>query len=59
MAIDFKKFNRMVDLEALRKDVENTSANGTGDFPKIHDGRYEVSPVTLELGLTKDVRPML
>lgn len=59
MAIDFKKFNRMVDLEALRKDVENTSANGTGDFPKIPDGRYEVAPVTLELGLTKDERPML
>ena len=27
MAIDFDKINRSVDLEGLRKDVENASAN--------------------------------
>ena len=35
MAIDFDKINRSVDLEGLRKDVENASENGTGDFPTI------------------------
>lgn len=38
MAIDFDKINRSVDLEGLRKDVENASENGTGDFPTIPAG---------------------
>ena len=37
MAIDFDKIDKSVDLEGLRKDVEEASANGTGDFPH-HSG---------------------
>lgn len=60
MAIDFDKINRSVDLEGLRKDVENASANGTGDFPTVPAGKYEVALVTLEIkGTKKDNRPML
>lgn len=60
MAIDFDKINRSVDLEGLRKDVENASANGTGDFPTIPAGKYEVALVSLEIkGTKKDNRPML
>lgn len=60
MAIDFDKINRSVDLEGLRKDVENASANGTGDFPTIPAGKYEVALVSLEIKGTKnDNRPML
>ena len=60
MAIDFDKINRSVDLEGLRKDVENASANGTGDFPTVPAGKYEVALVSLEIkGTKKDNRPML
>lgn len=60
MAIDFDKINRSVDLEGLRKDVENASENGTGDFPPIPAGKYEVALVSLEIkGTKKDNRPML
>lgn len=60
MAIDFDKINRSVDLEGLRKDVENASENGTGDFPTIPAGKYEVALVSLGIkGTKKDNRPML
>ena len=60
MAIDFDKINRSVDLEGLRKDVENASENGTGDFPTIPAGKYEVALVSLKIkGTKKDNRPML
>ena len=61
MAIDFDKINRSVDLEGLRKDVENASANGTGDFPTIPAGKYEVALTSLEIKGTKadPNRPML
>ena len=60
MAIDFDKINRSVDLEGLRKGVENASDNGTGDFPTIPAGKYEVALVSLEIkGTKKDNRPML
>lgn len=60
MAIDFDKINRSVDLEGLRKDVENASANGTGDFPTVPAGKYEVALASLEIkGTKKDNRPML
>jgi len=61
MAIDFDKINRSVDLEGLRKDVENASENGTGDFPTIPAGKYEVALTSLEIKGTKadPNRPML
>lgn len=60
MAIDFDKIDKSVDLEGLRKDVEEASANGTEDFPTIPAGKYEVALVSLEIkGTKKDNRPML
>ena len=61
MAIDFDKINRSVDLEGLRKDVENASENGTGDFPTIPAGKYEVALASMEIKGTKadPNRPML
>ena len=60
MAIDFDKINKSVDLEGLRRDVENASANGTGEFPTVPAGKYEVALVSLEIkGTKKDNRPML
>lgn len=61
MAIDFDKINRSVDLEGLRKDVQAASANGTGDFPTIPAGKYEVALASMEIKGTKadPNRPML
>ena len=60
MAIDFDKINKSVDLEGLREDVKNASANGIGDFPTVPAGKYEVALVSLEIkGTKKDNRPML
>lgn len=61
MAIDFDKIDRSVDLEGLQKDVEAASANGTGDFPTVPAGKYEVKLVSLEIKGTKadPNRPML
>lgn len=60
MALDFDKIDKSVDLEGLRKDVAEASANGTGDFPTIPAGTYEVKLVSLEIkGTKKDNRPML
>ena len=61
MAIDFDKIDKSVDLEGLRKDVAEASANGTGDFPIIPAGKYEVALVSMEIkGTKKDPnRPML
>ena len=53
MAIDFDKINRSVDLEGLRKDVKNASANGTGGFPTIPAGKYEVALASMEIKGTK------
>ena len=40
--------------------MENASENGTGDFPTIPAGKYEVALVSLEIkGTKKDNRPML
>lgn len=58
MALDFDKIDKSVDLEGLRKDVEEASANN--DFPEIPAGKYEVALVSLEIkGTKKDNRPML
>lgn len=47
----FAKFNSMMDVEGLKKDVE-TAANASGDFVEVPVGKYEVRVVKLELGAT-------
>lgn len=47
----FAKFNDMFDLEGLKKDLENVTAN-TGEFVDVPKGDYEVKVVKLELGET-------
>lgn len=58
--MDFSKFDEQVDLEALKGDVKEAEENGgTGDFPEIPDGTYVVKVDKMEVGETKDNRPML
>lgn len=47
----FDKFNAMVDVEGLKKDVE-TAASSTGEFVEVPEGDYEVKVVKIELGET-------
>ena len=58
--MDFSKFDEQVDLEKLKADAEEIKKNGgTGDYPEIEAGVYHGKFEKLELGETKDHRPML
>lgn len=59
MAIDFSKFDEQVNTEQLAHDVEEATKNNSGDFPTVPSGTYTVKAEKLELGATKDGRPML
>lgn len=54
--MDFSKFDQKVDLEGLKKDIED-SANS--DFKEVPHGNYEVSVNKLELGESKKGDPMV
>lgn len=56
MATDFSKFDKMVDLEGLKKDIEESSNN---DFKEVPHGDYEVAITKLELGESKKGDPMV
>lgn len=47
----FEKFNSMIDVEGLKKDVEE-AANNSGDFVEVPHGDYEVKVTKIELGET-------
>lgn len=70
--MDFKTFDKQVDLDGLKKDLEDIEKNGgMGDFPEVPYGIYEVKIRYMELGFsntdkdgrirdkTKDQKPML
>lgn len=56
MAVDFSKFDKSMDLEGLKKDIEE-SANS--DFKEVDNGTYEVAITKLELTESKKGNPML
>lgn len=56
MAIDFSKFDNQVDLEGLKKDIEDSASN---DFKEVPLGSYEVAINKLELGESKKHDPMV
>lgn len=47
----FDKFNEMIDVEGLKKDVES-AASSSGDFVEVPKGDYEVKVSKIELGET-------
>ena len=47
----FAKFNEMIDVEGLQKDIE-TAASSDGDFVEVPFGDYEVKISKIELGAT-------
>lgn len=56
--MDFSKFDKAMDLEGLKQDVEEAKENG-GDFKEVPHGRYEVSVNKLELTESKKGDPMV
>lgn len=57
---DFSKFDKQIDLAQLRKEAEEIKKNGgTGEYPEIEEGIYRGKFEKLEVGTTKDGRPML
>ena len=58
--MDFSKFDKMVDIDGLKKDIADAEANGGGDFEDVPHGSYEVAIVKLELTVTKKTgKPMV
>ena len=56
--IDFSSFNENVDMKGLMADLSNAEA-GTGDFPEIPHGKYEVVIDKLVLTTSKQGNPMM
>lgn len=58
--MDFSKFDKMVDIDGLKKDIADAEANsGGGDFKEVPHGSYEVAIDKLELTETKKTgKPM-
>jgi hypothetical protein len=54
--MDFSKFDKQVDLEGLKKDIEDSANN---DFKEVPHGTYEVAIAKLELGESKKGDPMV
>lgn len=62
MAIDYSKFDKAVDLDGLRADVEEAEKNGgtgNGEFKEVPHGVYEVKVTKMELGESKKHDPMV
>lgn len=56
--MDFSAFDKQVDVEQLKNDAAEIKKNG-GNFPELPAGTYVVKLDKLELGSTKDNRPMM
>ena len=54
--MDFSKFDKMVDLEGLKKDIADSA---DGDFKEVPLGTQEVAITKLELGESKKGDPMV
>lgn len=59
MAIDYSKWDKNVDVEGLRKDVEKAKENGSGDYIDVPFGEYEVAVDKMELTESKKGDPMV
>ena len=57
MAIDFSKFDAQVNTAQLAADAAEAAKNG-GGYSKIPDGEYDTTIEKMEIGETKDGRPM-
>lgn len=57
--MDFSKFDETVNIEQLKNDIHEAEENGGGGYREVTEGTYMTKLENLELGETKDGRPML
>lgn len=58
--MDFSKFDKSVDIEGLKHDVQEAQENGgTGEYKEVPVGTYEVSIDKMELVESKKGDPMV
>ena len=57
--MDFSKFDQQVNIEALKQDIKEAEKNGGGTYKEVPKGTYIGKFDKLEIGETKDGRPML
>lgn len=58
--MNFEEFDKVVDLNKLKEDAAEIEKNGgTGEYAEIEAGTYHGKIEKLELGATKDDRPMM
>ena len=58
MAIDYSKFDKQVDIEGLKGDIQAASENNI-EYKEVPKGTYEVSVNKMELGESKAGDPMV
>lgn len=56
--MDFSKFDKEIDIESLQNDIQEAAEKGD-QFEETPDGTYITKVEKLEIGETKDGRPML
>lgn len=58
--VDVSKFNKMMDLDGLKADIEETKKNGgKGPMVEVEPGEYEVAIKDMELKESKAGDPMV
>lgn len=57
--MDFSKFDKAVNTEQLKKDIAEAQENGGGNYAEVPTGEYTCTIDKLEVGETKDGRPMM
>jgi hypothetical protein len=55
----FAQWDKAVDIDGLKKDIQEAKENGKGDFKEVPHGQYEVSIEKMELKPTKKGDPMV
>lgn len=56
--MDFSKFDKQIDMKELQKDIQEAAENNA-QFDETPAGQYMTKVEKLEVGATKDGRPML
>ena len=56
----FAQWDNAVDMDGLKKDIQEAAENGGGNFKEVPHGKYEVSVEKMELKATKEKKdPMV
>lgn len=56
----FAQWDNAVDMDGLKKDIQEAAENGGGNFKEVPHGKYEVSIEKMELKATKEKqKPMV